>query len=390
MSGNSGKSKFCLIKLVLLLVLLGGAILVRAHQDGDNKVSPWEKPISKCWTYEGETAANIPMVPAQNGFLYIPLADGAVAAVETASGKQVWQSGLGGEIRAMQLTDNKKLIVVTEQQSDKKDDSSLVLQAISEETGVTAWRKELAFSTGISLIIKGNTAILLREDGNITAFGVNDGAVIWQANEGAKITALLASTGLAGTGPAGAGKSFIVIRPEEKKLVEMSLETGKAGQTYALSGSNTTPKLATEDSIVFSDPIGNVSAMSLLNGAPIWNARAGAEVSDVTATDLGLLVSSNDNFVYLLSASRGDRKWKRKFSGRLMGKPVLHENYGLFVTAAGTDAVILNLNNGKFVNGVSLTNKAFFTGSAVGAGGGFALSTSQGVLYYSPDGCAKK
>ncbi len=358
MSGNSGKSKFCLIKLVLLLVLLGGALPVPALQDGDNKLSPWEKPISKCWTYEGETAANIPMVPAANGFLYVPLADGAVAAIETASGKQVWQSGLGGEIRAMQmaqLTDSKRLIVVTEQQSDKKDDSSLVLQAISEETGVTAWRKELALLRGISLIIKGGIAILAGEDGNITAFNVDDGEVLWRSSEIGKITALTAST----------GKSFIVIRPEDKKLIEMSLETGKAGQTYALPASYVTPKLATGDLIIFSDGIGNVSAMSLLNGAPVWNARAGAEVSDVSATDLGLLVSSNDNFVYLLSASRGDRKWKRKFAGRLMGKPVLHENYGLFVTAAGTDAVILNLNNGKFVNGVSLTNKAFFTGSAV-------------------------
>ncbi len=387
MSGNSGKSKFCLIKLVLLLVLLGGAIPVPAFQDGDNKVSVWEKPISKCWAYEGETAANIPMVPAANGFLYIPLADAGVAAVETATGKQAWQSGLGGEIRAMQmaqLADSKKLIVVTEQQSDKKDDSSLVLQAISEDTGVTAWRKELPFLRGVSLIIKGGIAVLVSEDGNITAFNVNDGEIIWQASEGPKITAITALS------PANGGKSFIVIRPEEKKLIEMSLETGKAGQTYALSGSYLTPKLATGDLIIFSDAIGNVSAVSLLNGAPVWNARAGAEVSDVSATDLGLLVSSNDNFVYLLSASRGDRKWKRKFAGRLMGKPVLHENYGLFVTAAGTDAVILNLNNGKFVNGVSLTNKAFFTGSAVGAGGGFALSTSQGVFYYSPDGCAKK
>ncbi|HEV7645496.1 MAG TPA: PQQ-binding-like beta-propeller repeat protein [Pyrinomonadaceae bacterium] len=380
MSENLAKSKFCLIKLVLLAVLLGGAIPAFAFQEVDNKISPWEKPISKCWTYEGDTAANIPMVPAANGFLYIPLADGAVAAIETARGKQVWQSGLGGEIRAMQLTDSKRLIVVTEQQSDKKDDSSLILQAISEETGVTTWRKELAFSSNVSLLIKGNIAVLIGEDGNITAFNTGDGEVLWRAGEVGKIAALSAS----------AGKSFIVIRPEEKKLVEMNLESGKAGQTYALSGTYVTPKLATGDLIVFSDGIGNISAMSLLNGAPIWNARAGAEVSDVSATDLGLLVSSNDNFVYLLSASRGDRKWKRKFAGRLMGKPVLHENYGLFVTAAGTDAVILNLNNGKFVNGVSLSNKAFFTGSAVGAGGGFALSTSQGVFYYSPDGCPKK
>jgi outer membrane protein assembly factor BamB len=384
MSGNLLKGKFCLLMLVTLILLAasaGGVIPVLALQDGsDKKINPWEKPISKCWSYDAEIVPNIPLVPGEKGSLYIPLAEGGLAAVETATGKQVWQSGLGGEIRSVRLAEGGRLMVVTAQQSEKKDDHSLFLQALSEETGITAWRKELEFSGKVYLLTKGGIAVLIGEDGNITAFSAADGSALWKANPGVKVTAQ----------PAVTEKSFIIPAAEDKKLIETGAETGKAGQTYVAPVSFSGPVLATGDAIVFSDPIGNIYSVSLINGDLIWKARAGAEVSDVSATDLGLLVSSNDNFVYMLSANRGDRKWKRKFSGRLLGKPVIHGNYGLFVTVAGTDAVILDLTSGKFVNGVSLANNAFFTGAAASSAGGFSLSTSQGVFFYSPEGCIKK
>jgi outer membrane protein assembly factor BamB len=386
MLGIFRSGKFSIISLILLSLIAGGGLSVSAFQtDGAREIKPWEKPIPQCWSYEAEILLNIPLVSNAKGFLFIPLSDGAVAAVDTATGKQTWHTGLGGEIQAIGSLENGKLVVMTQQEGEQKDNVSLFLQALSDESGITAWRRELDLSGKFFLLGKANSVFVIGEEGGVTAFNAASGEILWQSNAGGKLAAA----------PVLSEKSLI-IGTADKKLLEISAENGKILQTYSASATPGGPIAVTNEAIVYSDQIGNIYALRLSNGEFLWKARAGAEVTDISVTEQGVLVSSNDNFAYMLSPNRGDRKWKRKFSGRLTGKPVLRENYGLFVTAAGKEAVVLNLSNGKFVNNVSLLNEAFFTGGATsnGSNGGsrdsFALSTSQGLVFYDPNGCVKK
>lgn len=381
MLGIFRNGKFAPRSLILLMsLLIGGATGVFAFQNGtDKETGPWEKPIPLCWSYEAEALINVPVVSNAKGFLYIPLVDGAVAAVDTAIGKQAWRAGLGGEIQAVRPLENGKLIVMTRQEGEQKDKTSLFLQALSDESGITAWRKELDLSAKFFLLIKANSIFLVREEGDITAFNGGSGEVLWQSNAGAKLA-----------GAPALSEKGLIAGTADKKLLEISLEQGRVLQTLNAPAAISGPIAAVGESIVFSDKLGNIYAVRITDGKTLWKTRAGAEVSDISMTDFGLLVSSNDNFAYMLSPGRGDRKWKRKFSGRLIGKPVLHENYALFATSAGTEGVILNLINGKFVNNVSLLNESYITGGAVGSRDSFALSTSRGLVFYAPDGCAKK
>ncbi len=322
---------------------------------------------------------NIPAISGPKGFLYIAASDGAVTAVDSATGKQAWRTALGGEIEAMKLAENGRIIVITRQEGEQKDKISLFINALSDESGVTAWRKELEFSDKFYLLTKASSIFLIREDGGISALNAANGDALWRSPSGGKFTAapVLFDKGLI----AGAA---------EKKLLEISFENGKVAQNLPAQTELTGPMAVANDLIIYSDQVGNIFAARLATGEVLWKARAGAEVSDISLTDQGILVSSNDNFAYMLSVTRGDRKWKRKFSGRLMGKPVLRDGYGMFVTAAGSEAVILNLSSGKFVNNVFLPGEGYFTGASAGVLDGFALSTSRGTLFYSPNSCQKK
>ena len=345
MPGILIKGKYCFIYLLLLVAAAIGAGPIRAFQGGiDKNINSWEKPIAKCWSLDAEFLLDVPSIPVK-GIIYAALEDGSVMAIDTVSGKQVWLSRLGGVIGKMELSDSGRLAVLTGQEGEKKDSKTLFLQVLSGETGLTVWRKELEFSGDVSIgADKKSIGVTRRADGSQIWFDLETGE-----REGG---------GGAWLAKAGEGyRRFIIGKDESKHL--------------------------NEDLSILTDSMGNISA------GP-WKARVGAEVSDISLSDQGLIVSSADNFVYMLTVNRGDRKWKRKFTGRLLGTPVLHKNYGLFVTVAGTEAIILDLTNGKVVNNIPLADGAFFTGSTIGTETGFALMTSRGMLFYSPEGCDKK
>lgn len=379
MLGVLTKSAACAFILLFFAALLPH---LYAFQTNDEKnAKTWEKPIPLCWKFESEALLDTPAVTNAKGFLYIAVADGGVTAVDAATGKQAWRSGLGGEIVSMRAAENGRLIVVTRQEGQHK--TSLFINSLSEESGVSAWRKEIgplaSSAENFYLLTKANSIFLAREDGHVTAFNAASGDLLWQTSAGGKLTTEPVLT-----------ESGMVLGAADKKLILINPDNGKISQTLPALTEPNGPIMAAGDLIVYSDQVGNIFGASLLSGELLWKARAGAEVSDISPTGFGILISSNDNFAYMLSATRGDRKWKRKFSGRLAGKPVLRENYALFVTTAGTEAVILNLANGKFVNNVSLLDEAYFTGASVAIADGFALFTSRGTLFYSPTNCKTK
>jgi outer membrane protein assembly factor BamB len=340
----------------------------------ETPAAPWEKPIPLCWSNDSETLLTVPSISDKKGFLYLALSDGAVSAIDSATGKQAWHTTLGGEVEAMKLAENGRIIVVTRQEGEL----SLAINALSPESGITAWRKDLPLSNKFYLLSKGNGIFYFREEGEITALNSSNGDILWTKNSGGKLTAE----------PVLTDKS-VIVGLAEKKLAEIDLENGKTLQNFTAQGELNGLIAASGGQLIYSDSIGNIFSLRMPDGQPMWKARAGAEVSDISITGQGVLVSSNDNFTYMLTAIRGDRKWKRKFSGRLIGKPVVHENYALFVTSSGTEGVILNLVNGKFVNNVFLLGEAYFTGPSTGILDDFVLSTSQGLLFYS-NSCKKK
>jgi outer membrane protein assembly factor BamB len=245
--------------------------------------------------------------------LYIAVADGGVTAVDAATGKQAWRSGLGGEIESMKPAENGRLIVVTRQEGEQKDKTLLFINSLSEESGVSAWRKEIGPAENFYLLTKTNSIFLAREDGHVTALNAASGELLWQAPAGGKLT----------TGPV-LTESGMVLGLADKKLILINPDNGKISQTLPALTEPNGPMMAAGDLIVYSDQVGNIFGASLLSGELLWKARAGAEVSDISSTGFGILISSNDNFAYMLSATRGDRTFP--FSMKLI-LPALRSPY---------------------------------------------------------------
>jgi outer membrane protein assembly factor BamB len=150
---------------------------------------------------------------------------------------------------------------------------------------------------------------------------------------------------------------------DDKKIVNLSLLDGHLFSETIVKSVPTIITPSDNDLIYYGDNTGFVFAIREKNKKARWSAITGAAIADITILPEGLLVSSNDNFVYLLSGKSGDRIWKRRLNGRPSGKPLVRNETAVFSSAGSKEAVFLDLRKGKVVNQIYLKDDNYFIGN---------------------------
>lgn len=57
-----------------------------------------------------------------------------------------------------------------------------------------------------------------------------------------------------------------------------------------------------------------------------WKTKTGGEITNLLLLPKGVLVTSNDNFIYLFDRKKADKIWKKRLSGRIKGLYLLDES----------------------------------------------------------------
>ncbi len=121
----------------------------------------------------------------------------------------------------------------------------------------------------------------------------------------------------------------------------------------------------------------------------IWKFRVGAEVSNINFTPRGLLITSLDNFAYLISAGKGNLIWKKRLAGRISEKPLVLDNYALITTIAEPTISVVELSTGRVINKIILEDENFVTANPIKTQNKIIVPTSKGLYAFSPDECLK-
>ncbi len=165
---------------------------------------------------------------------------------------------------------------------------------------------------------------------------------------------------------------------------------GKRSDIFSVDNFITAIAAAENDRIYLGDSSGSVFSINLPNNTKLWQRRiGGARISDIEITAHGLLVSSYDNFVYMLSAESGKRLWKRRLNGRISSKPAVSGRYAVVISLFDSSAAIIELKQGKIVNRIYLERENFFTGGVLFTGNRVVFTTSNGLKTFavSPTQC---
>jgi outer membrane protein assembly factor BamB len=338
--------------------------------------------VNNCWFYSTSETTDYEIASDNANDLYIPLLDGKLLSINSKNAEKNWEAVLAGDIISAPLVTQENVYVLIKiNDEDGKENNADVLYSLSKITGITQWQIRLTSSNKVKLYDSGNNIILIFANGIIYSVAKLDGRINWQKSLGTEISAFPFIT-----------TNEIILGAANKQINILSPSDGKLIEKFEISAQPTViAENATRDNLVLGDNKGNLWSLNRKKKTRNWGFRQGAEISNITHTAQGVLVSSFDNFVYLFSETSGKLIWKKRLRGRIAAAPQI--NGGNFVIASidESEALVIDLGSGKLVNKIALDNGNFFSGESIKLKNLFIYTTRKGIYSFSltEEGCGE-
>lgn len=341
-------------------------------------------PLKKCieYAFNTEEYGSLSFASDNADEIVLSSTRNQLILFSTTNFKPVWTTDFGGLIVSDIILDGKSIYLANGIITDGSPENH-ALKSFDRTTGLLNWQTVLsadhenAWQT-VNLNAVGEKIILL-ENGSKTArisvLSKTDGALI-RSRETARYSRVAFYDG-----------EYVSIATADKTILFLSPDGAVVGQIpvkETISALAFTPNKR----FVYGDGKGNVYGSSLpgsvLRG---WKFRAGAEITDITRTAYGLLVSSKDNFLYLLDPDRGKLIWKRRTAGRISGKPFVSESFAVIGGLFQPEIDIIDIKSGYIINRLLLEPDNYLNGPVFLQNKFLVISTVKGLQGFSNGDC---
>ena len=325
----------------------------------------WLQPFRQCWAYPSENIL-ADKIASDNVKAFIPYPSGTIEAIDIFTGNNVWTTRLGGETTARILTSEKSIFVINaskppETSASKSSENpqpeanpNISISALDSGTGVTIWKKNFEFDSKIDVYSTDKLLIVVSREGRITLIKQEDGSIAQKLDLKQEVTSSDALT------------DKIILGTKDKIYVLSTADQSALKEIKAIKEINVRDEpvsfMLDPERIFWGDKKGLLNSSKLSDGGIIWKRRFGAAISNITDNRRGIFVSSVDNFVYLLNKTNGKIKWKRRLAARVTEKPFIKDNIALIFPFGESTALFINLNDGRIVNSLTLSDANYFTG----------------------------
>lgn len=336
--------------------------------------------LKKCWVSKFPESADHLFASDNDSRLFISKGGGKVVALDLRSGDSIWQSDFGGNVVSGLIEDQTSLFFATNSGAvaPAKPASSL-LRSISRQTGIVSWTSSLPFSETIYISESGENLLAVGSDGWILAIRKSDGGVAWHSQSNKKLTSV----------PWFREKS-VVFSVEPGEIVIISPSDGRIVFQMKTDSLPTSLYLPDDNTMIWGDKKGNLAAVDTATKQVRWKFKNGAQVSGITPAGKSILVTSYDNFVYLMSPIDGKISWKRRLAGRVAEKPLVTPTFAVITIVGEAGASFLDMGSGKLINRLSLEDEDHIIGTPVAAGSSIIFSKGDGIYSYSAGDCISK
>jgi len=372
----SSKSTLTFVLLILLNVLSKGNI----YQE--DKI--WTQPFKQCWIYPSNKIL-AEYSASDNVNVFVTSLSGEIKAIDSLNGNVLWTTELGGEIVSGIIARKDEIYVLNENISleelkteEAKPQSITFLRSLDAKSGITNWKKTFNINAKASLYIHEELLILISENGYLTGINTTDGTTVWQTDIKRQATATFQAGGK------------ITLATSDKKILLISSVNGKTLKEIDTKNSFADSLLLTGETIFWGDNKGFLYSLNLSNGQTVWKRRFGGEIRSITETSGGILVSSIDNFIYSINKNTGKINWKRRLAARITEKPFIKGNMAVVFAFGDSTALIIELNKGKVMNSVTLSDANYFIDNVYSSSNLLVFSTLSGLYAFGNDCEAKE
>ncbi|MEP7039031.1 MAG: PQQ-binding-like beta-propeller repeat protein [Acidobacteriota bacterium] len=372
------------IKFLIFLTLTYGVFLslqISAQQIPEKKsdaILSQPLPYKQCWFYKTKLSDN-KIASDNESRLYIPVLFGKITSIKASSGEKLWETDLGGEIVSDLIVgeENKSIYVVT--RSPIIDDGEkhpeniteeisvenginnfnvIKLSSLSKNTGITNWQITLnSKSTAnqkVFLSVVNNKIITADQKGEITAVEESGGEILWKKR-----------TDLGSNNFRYFIQNNNLVQISENRIFLISLKNSSVTLVKEIKSILTAIYLFNNNTLLLGDKKGELFVFDISKKKEVWKSRYGAEVSNITFTPNGFLISSFDNFLYLISPKNGKKIWKKRLEGRLTIEPLIVNNTIIITSVGSSKASILDLSSGRLINQIYLSRDNYFVNQSV-------------------------
>lgn len=340
--------------------------------------SVWAFPIEKCWTYKAKNPSKVAVVSKSKFAAIIFLTEGWLEAIEVKKGKKLWSTELGENFSSPVLVNNQGIYVI------KRMPAGLGHQIISidVESGLNKWQRALNNDTNPDRLTSSfNLLFIMSENGHMLAIDKITKSIVWEKHLNTKVTSNSVTD-----------ENNLILGTSKNAVAIISKQNGNILLQINVKKTPTRLFLASGGLLFVGDKQGNVKTYSLLGSKRKWGkllARTGGEIVGILPLKNSFLIISKDNFAYSVSLRGGNKIWKRKLPGRVIGHLLLDDDTGFFIISGSNIAVFINLSNGEIINRLNIEKDVYFTGPPLSIGRLLLLPTSKGLVAYNPISCKK-
>jgi outer membrane protein assembly factor BamB len=223
--------------------------------------------------------------------------------------------------------------------------------------------------------IPAAAALVVSESGVIQSVDAKTGVVRWKRQIADQFVADPAVNG-----------TRVIVATAAKQLLAISLSTG-AVTSIRQTRFRTTAVIETgQRELIVGDERGNITSFS--QGATVaWKFKSGGEISRMLAFGPHILVTSHDNFIYLLAGKSGSVEWKKRLTGRIGHIGELEGRYALISGIEEHGAVLTDLTNGKVAGQLAFEVSESLADEPIMFNDRIYVLTGVALYAYSLNGC---
>lgn len=317
---------------------------------------------------------------ADDEHVFLGTADGVLSAFGSKNLEVLWRADIGGEfVSSIAVIDN-GILVVTNTTSQSGQGGISTLRLIPSDSGIPSWTAKLPFSARYHLgRINGSTAAVSQE-GLVVLLDSASGTTLWQVGPVGKLSARPAFS------PTG-----IALATQSKELVVVAAKSASIVSRQTTSALVTSVAFVGNENIAAGDERGGVVLFGERHNRSIWRFKSGGAITFITETGDGILVTSLDNFVYLISDYNGDVIWKKRLSGRVVEGGTMIGGLFAVLIYGENSAYLLDLKTGKLNDAQPPSDVDIINRVPVAVGGNrVVVSAIDGLSLYSLSGCGSK
>lgn len=286
-------------------------------------------PFKLIWHYSERPLLEFPPVYA-NGVLYTVNNNGTAFALDSETGKVLWERQIGRLNASSPAYYKNRLYIV-----------NLVpghIVKLDAKTGKIIWKHALPGRAESSPLVLGNSVYFGCENGYLYSLSIRNGNVRWKTELGGPVKAAPAyRNGILFVGDYGGHMN--AVRASNGKLLWQSgsLGTGVSGGEFY-----STPAVAF-GRVYAGNNDGRVYSYDQQNGTLAWTHSTGGYVysSPAVATTKNtpptVYVGSFDGNIYALNAKNGETRWSHSAGGQVVGS----------LTAIGNIVYVAEFTNGS-------------------------------------------